>query len=212
MYRERLSVLKRAYKSLSKNNVAFNEASKNVAVYRNQSMFIQGLAQSLKLLESIIVEREREWRDAVLRELEAEIMQDLAYVYPSDGYQVKLSSRVLRGKIHIEAETHSYFAGSIAGDVSDSQGRLFQQVVSFAALLGVMKILGVNTVYVDEAFSGASKRNIVKINKLLRSIQERGFNIILIEQDTSMASGIEANVLYLSRSLDNKTTITGGGS
>ena len=208
LYSDRLKVLKKAYRTATKNNAVYTDASKSVAEIRAQIGYIRGIGHGLRLLESIIAEREKEWREAVLRDIEAEIMQDLSFVYPDDGYSVKLSSRILRGKVHVDAYASSYFSGDISGDVCDSQGRLFQQIVSFAALIGVMRILNVNTIYIDEAFSGASKKNVSKINRLLKSVQERGINIILIAQDTSMAYGIDANSLILTRSLDNKTSIT----
>ena len=93
------------------------------------------------------------------------------------------------------------------GELSDSQGCLFQQVVSFAALVGIMDLLRVNTVYVDEAFSGVARANIEKITALLNMYQQRGYNIVLIIQDDSVAKSVEANTLMLSRSLDNKTTV-----
>lgn len=207
MYWERLSTLKKAYRVAERNNSLYTEASLNVAKCRAQVAYIRGLNQSLKVLENIIAEREKEWRDTVLRMLEAEIAQDLAFVYPEDGYSVTLVPRVLRGKVHIDATASSYFTGKMLGDVADSQGRLFQQVVSFAALIVIMTILGVETMYIDEAFSGASKRNIARVNKLLQSIKDRGFNLVLIAQDISIARNIEANTLILSRSLDNKTSI-----
>ena len=207
MYTERLNTLVKAYKVAEKNNRLYEESQRSIADVNNKLAYINGLSGSLQLLESLIVEQENQWQDAVLRFLEAEIMQDLAFVYPSDGYSVTLSSRVLRGKIHIEASVRSYFTNEMLGDISDTQGRLFQQIVSFAALVGVMKILGVNTVYVDEAFSGAAKANVTKVNKLLSSISERGYNIILIAQDSTMSESISANTLLLSRSLDNKTSV-----
>lgn len=212
MYMSRLRTLKRAYQNAERSNTAYREATSNIAKYRSQLQYIRGLGQSLKILDALIAECESEWRESVLRMLEAEIAQDLAFIYPSDGYNVFLTSRVLRGKVHIEGYARSYYGGDMNGDLADSQGRLFQQVVSFGALVCIMKILGVETVYVDEAFSGASNRNVEKINRLLQDIKERGLNIILIAQDITMARNIDANVLLLSRSLDNKTSIvqTGG--
>lgn len=212
MYMTRLRTLKKAYNSASRGNIAYKEALNNISKYRSQLQYIRGLGQSLRVLNSIIAECESKWRAEVLRILEAEISRDLSFVYPSDGYTVSLSARVLRGKVHVEGVAKSYLGGAMSGDVADSQGRLFQQIVSFGALIGIMKILGVETVYIDEAFSGASKKNVERINALLKDVKSRGFNVILIAQNILMASNIEANTLLLSRSLDNKTSIvqTGG--
>lgn len=208
MYVDRLNLLTRAYRTAQKGNKVYEDAQSNVAKYTQQLNYMTGIQGGLAVVNGIIVDRERQWQEAVQQMLEVKIAEYLSYVYPADGYNVVLTTRVLRGKVHVEGEVRSYFADKIVGDVSETQGRLFQQVVSFAALVTVMEILGVNTVYADEVFFGAAKANVVKINALLRHLQEKGFNLILIAQDTNLAQGIEANVLFLKRSLDNKTTIT----
>lgn len=208
MYAERLSLLTRAYKSAQKSNKVYEEAQSNVAKFTQQLNYILGIQSGLRLINGIIVDRERQWQEQVQQLIETKIVEYLSYVYPADGYSVSLTTRILRGKVHVDGEVHSYFASQISGDVSETQGRLFQQVVSFAALVAVMEILDVKTAYMDEAFSCAAKANIGKLNALLQHVKEEGFNLVLIAQDTNIAQGIDANVLFLQRSLDNKTTVT----
>lgn len=207
MYSERLRVLKRAYTTARSNNELYSETQKKAALQRKQVAFLGGMHMELKKLNDAITLKESEWRQAVLTMLEAEIARDLEYVYPTDGYRVQLSPRIARGRIHIDARVVSTFASEIPGKIQGTQGRLFQQVVSFAALRGVMSLLDVKTIYIDEAFSGASKRNVKKLNRLLASLDERGHNLVLIAQDTTMADSLPANRLILTRSLDNKTKV-----
>lgn len=208
MYSERLRTLARAYKLAERENRVFADAQEKLAQAKLKQGYVNGIATSLTMLDALIVKQENAWQESVLRKLEAEIMQALSYVYPSDGYSVSLNTRVLRGKVHVEGAVRSYFTDMMPGELADSQGCLFQQIVSFSALIGIMDLLHVGTVYVDEAFSGVAKANVEKINALLKMYQKRGYNIILIAQDTSVALGIEANTLILERSLDNKTIVT----
>lgn len=208
VYSDRLKVLSRAYNTAGKNNKVYTKALEESELQQQQLAFLEGLQEQLKTFDLEVTRKESEWREAVLSVLETEIVSDLAYVFPTDGYNVKLSPRILRGKIHIEAQASSTFTGEMPGRISGTQGRIFQQVVSFAGLIGVMDLLGIHTVYVDEAFSGSSLRNIKKLTKLLEHLEERGMNLILIAQNTSMADGLSANRLYLRRSLDNQTTVT----
>lgn len=207
MYGDRLRTLARAYSSAARNNKAYQEIANSIAPLQAQIGFLEGLSAQLHALGNVITEKESEWREGIFSVLETEIMESLSTVYPQDGYKVKLSTRVLRGKIHIEARVFSIFAQGIPGPIGSTQGRLFQQIVSFSALFGVMNLLGIRTVYFDEAFSGSSKRNIKKLNALLRRLKNEGYNVVMIAQDTSLADGIEANRLILSRSIDNKTLI-----
>lgn len=200
-------MLARSYKRAERENIAYNEALKQKQILESQMNLLVGLQECLKTFSLDVTTKESEWRDAVLGILSSEIADDLAFVYPSDGYQVNLTSKVLRGKIHIDATVTSTFASNIPGKIKGTQGRLFQQVVSFSSLIGVMLLLGIKTIYVDEAFSGSAKKNVKKLNRLLLSLAERGFNLVLIAQDISMAEGLPANRMFLSRTVDNKTII-----
>lgn len=208
MYGARMRTLTKAYRSAERGNAVYTSALQEQVLQEQQLNFLVGLQEQLKTLDLGITSEESKWREAILSILENEIVTDLTYVFPDDGYNIKLSTRVLRNKIHIEARVSSVFTGDIPGKIRGTQGRIFQQVVSFSSIIGVMDLLGIKTVYVDEAFSGSSKRNIRKVNALLDALRKRGFNLAMIAQDTSMADGIPANRLFLQRSLDNQTTIT----
>lgn len=207
MYSARLNTLRRAYKSAERGNALHNDAVSKQQLIQSQSDFLCGLAEHAKALDLEITNQESKWRDGILSVLSEEIANDLSFVYPMDGYNVTLSTKVLRGKIHIDATVQSAFNKDFPGKIKGTQGRLFQQIVSFAALIGVMSLLGIKTIYIDEAFSGSAKKNVTKLNKLLLHLKERGFNLVLIAQDLNMAEGIPANRMFLSRSIDNKTTI-----
>lgn len=207
MYSARLRTLTRAYNNAERSNTLYTDAVQRQSLHQAQVDFLIGLSEHIRALDLAITEKEGEWREGILSVLSSEIISDLAFVYPSDGYQVNLDARVLRGKIHITASVTSTFARDLPGKIRGTQGRLFQQVVSFAGLLGVMDLLGIKTVYVDEAFSGSAKKNIHKLNRLLLHMKERGFNLIIIAQDIAMAEGLPANRMFLSRSVDNKTMI-----
>lgn len=207
MYGSRMRTLVRAYNNVAKNNKAYQEAEELCAQQKIKLDFLQSTHYQLQSLSKKITEEEGFWRDGILSTLEAEIMEDLAWVYPTDSYCVKLTSRVLRGKIHIESSVSSTYSKSLSGKIKNMQGRLFQQVVSFSALHGVMLLLGVKTAYIDEAFSGSSRKNIRRLNGLLSHLSERGFNLVMIAQDTAMADGISANRIFLKRTIDNKTLI-----
>lgn len=207
MYVDRLKTLSRAYSAARRSNTLYSNALHENTLQKIQLKFLSGLLEQMKTLNLLIVEKEAEWRQAILSMLETEIADYLSYVYPDDGYIVQLKPRVLRSKIHIEACVYSTIMQEIPGQIHKTQGRLFQQIVSFAALLGVMNLLGVRTVYFDEAFSGSSKRNVKKVNALLQHAEEKGFNLVIIAQDTNMAEGSNWNRLFLTRNLANVTSV-----
>lgn len=208
MYSSRLQTLTKAYTSAERDNKIYNEALKEQALQQQQLDFLVGMQNQLKSFDLAVTTKESEWRETILDVLTNEIVSALAYVFPTDGYDVKLTTKVSRGKIHIDAVARSTFAGEMSGRISGTQGRLFQQTVSFSALYSVMLLLGISTIYVDEAFSGSSERNVRKLTSLISSLKERGINLVMIAQNTSMADGLDCNRLILTRSLDNQTTVT----
>lgn len=207
-YANRVAALIKTYKVLEKNNNTFKETHRELEKIEAKLGYVRGLGGALSVLERLIIQQQAEWQDSILRMLESEISEALATVYPEDGYTVSLTARLVRGKIHVEGSVKAYFMAEFPGAISDSQGRLFQQIVSFAALMVVMRILQVNTVYVDEAFSGASMDNASRVNRLLKVYASRGANLIIIAQNGEIADGIPANVLNLERSVDNITSVT----
>ena len=212
MYFQRFQTLQRAFSNIEKSNKLYNIAKEEVVHFESQLTFLTNLREGLRSFDLALTGKESEWRNATLSIIEAEIVKELSYVFPNDGYNVKISSFVSRGKIHIEAFVNSVFSGDMPGRIRGTQGRVFQQIVSFAALVSVMSLLGIKTIYIDEAFSGSSKRNVLKLNALLDYVRASGFNVIMIVQDTSIAEGLDANRLFLSRSIANDTVVSFMGS
>ena len=209
MFSSRLSALKRTMGVIKKSNTAFTEAKSSYNQHEARVKFLEGMQYYLKTFTLSVTENESLWRESLLKVLEYEIMKGLAVVFPTDGYTVKLESSVSRGNIHITASVSSRIS-EFPGRIANTQGRLFQQIVSFMALLSIMSLLGVKTIYIDELFSGSSLENIEKLNTLLRTVGEQGYNIIMIAQNASIADGMEVNRLVLSRTESNRTIVSGG--
>lgn len=209
MFSSRLSALKRTMGVIKKSNTAFTEAKSSYNQHESRVKFLEGMQYYLKTFTLSVTENESLWRESLLKVLEYEIMKGLAVVFPTDGYTVKLESSVSRGNIHITASVSSRIS-EFPGRIVNTQGRLFQQIVSFMALLSIMSLLGVKTIYIDELFSGSSLENIEKLNTLLRTVGEQGYNIIMIAQNASIADGMEVNRLVLSRTESNRTIVSGG--
>lgn len=211
VYRDRVSVLKRAYSAARRNNELYTNLHDERAELKRKLEFASGIQRAAKVLHVEIVAGEQQWREGVLARIEQEIAQALAFVYPEDNYTIKLSSRILRDKIHVESYVQSVSLKKVSGKMRRTQGLLFRQIVSLAAVICIAKFQGVDTVYVDEAFSGASKRNMSKAQKLLEWYSSRGVHVVVIAQDPVIAGNLDANVLTLRRTLDNKTVISQEG-
>lgn len=207
MYSQRLKTLTRAYKNVQKTNEYYSSLEST----RNDLMFkigkVRALGDLCQTLELTITNGEKAWREGILSAIEDEISKWMNVIYPADGYETKLSLRVLRGKLHLNATVRSFNINGGSISIKGSQGRLFQQVVSFAAIVAIMSLQGVKTVYVDEAFSGASKKNIILAGTLIDEVARSGFNLVVIAQDHNIIQTPDCTQYVLSRTVDNKTSI-----
>lgn len=182
---------------------------KRLAIIERRYDALNNLKQSLKNIGILIANSETQWKDMFIYRLTQGVNDALEIVYPDDGYTISVSLRTLRGKVHIESIINSAIAQSeFKGRISKTQGTLFQQIVSFASFVVIMELLGETTLYVDEAFSGASPMNYNNIDKLVKYYREsKGMNFIFITQNTGMISPDDfTTILEVSR-VNNNTTV-----
>lgn len=204
----RLHVLNKAYLRAKKSNTAYTDAKQKLETTTAKINTTSNLIQALKILNVEIASAEEQWRNSILIEIENEIAKALSFVFPEDGYTVHLDSRILRGKLHISSSVSSINSSKIEGSMKYTQGMLFRQIVVIASVVYIMQLKGFNTIYFDEAFSGAATKNILKVRNLIDWYRERGINLILIAQNQSIITGNEHSVV-LTRDNDNVTKILG---
>ena len=81
--------------------------------------------------------------------------------------------------------------------------------MSLAAIASIMKINGIKTIYLDEAFSGASKENMALMGKIISEMIVDGINLVLIIQHEDLIPGnVDWHSIYLTRGQHNCTVIT----
>ena len=82
------------------------------------------------------------------------------------------------------------------------------EAICVRSLPWLLKLQGINTIYIDEAFSGSSKENLEKVGSMIAEILEDGINLIMIVQNSSIATNLtNAHIYHFSRSALNETTI-----
>lgn len=207
MYTKRLKSLKKAMNVLEKNNQLYIKYTHDKNQLSRKCEFAYNMRGALQTLAIVIAEGEKQWRDGILKKIEDEIAQALAFIYPEDGYRVTLTSRILRGKLHIDSYVSSMSLSKVTGRMKRTQGMLFRQIVSMSAIICIMELQGIKTVYIDEAFSGASKKNMLRARKLVQWYAERGINLIVIAQDPAVSADLNSNTLYIRREYPNVTVI-----
>ena len=206
-YLNRLNTLSKAYNTLSKENYLYETTKETIERYNLKLNKINTLQYFLKRAKQIVAKSEKEWRDAITQLLEAEINKNLAIIFPFDNYRISLDYEVVRNKIHLKPRISSKDFEKIK--INKSQGRLLTQIASASAVIAIMKLQGISTIYIDEAFSGSSKENLEKVGGMVAEILSEGINLIMIVQHSVIASNLpDAHIYYFNRSTSNETTIT----
>lgn len=201
----RLSIIERSFNRIEKANKEYLELRKTIEETERKITLICNLSSNLKVLQETITVSEKQWRTAILAIIECEIGKYLNLVYPADNYMVNLDCDIKYGKIKINAAVSSSNFDSLK---VDSQGRLFKQVVSIATVAAIMKLKGVRTIYIDEAFSGASKENMSVVAKVIQAIIEDGISLVLIIQNEDLIpTTVSWHSLHLTRTIDNCTQV-----
>lgn len=205
-YLSRLQTLTKAYQNIEKTNELYKNTKEKMEQYTVKLERIGTLQFFLKRSKQIIANSEKEWRDAITQLLEAEINKNLTLIFPADNYHISLDYEVVRNKIHLKPRISSKDFEKIK--INKSQGRLLTQVASASAVIAIMKLQGINTIYIDEAFSGSSKENLEKIGGMIAEILNDNINLVMIVQHSNIAANLpDAHIYHFSRSILNETTI-----
>lgn len=202
---DRLNTLNKLSSLIASNNSKFKEVEETV---KHSSAVILQLEQLLSIAEALskeIQNGEKQWQDWAIKDLETTINKCLSIVFPTDGYCIHLNVVTRYNKIRLTTTVSSPFISNCL-TIKESQGRLFQQTVSFGAILAFMKFIGTNTIYIDEAFSGTAISNWDKVNALLEYALSRGANIIMITQNSDI--NLPANIYNFQRDSLNLSHIT----
>lgn len=202
----RLNILEKTFSRIEHTNKEFLRISKDIEVAEKKLSLIRNLNGNVQALLDTITTSEKQWRAAILSIIECEISKYLGYVYPEDNYTVNLSCDIKYGKIKVQATVSS---NSFENLKVDTQGRLFVQIVSLATVSSIMKLKGVRTIYLDEAFSGASKENMTIMGRIISDMVSEGMNLVLIIQNEDLIPGdVDWHGLYVKRDMMNRATIT----
>ena len=202
---DRINNISKIASVLENSNKQYKETESKLLQQKERSESLGSLFSLLHALEKDIKVGEKEWRDWAVKDLENNINTCLAIVFPDDKYCIHLDVSTKYGKVRLFTSVTSNCVQDKL-TIKGTQGRLFQQTVTFGAILAFMKFVGTNTIYIDEAFSGTSQSNWDKVEALLQYALNNGANIVMISQNADI--GLPANVYSFSRDTENCSHIT----
>lgn len=123
------------------------------------------------------------------------IENNLLFLFPDAKYEAELLSGVTRNKSKVSLKLKK------EGDVkfrnpANSNGGMAQQVISFSSSFGIIKLLGKNKFYVDEALGNGSPEKKEKMAKIIDEYSKDN-QIIMITQGSDLYSNIARREIRL---------------
>lgn len=205
-FAQRLRVIDRAFDRITKANEEYLRTLNEIKSYEQKLELSLFLKEDLVKLSHVIVSSEKQWRETVLVVIEREVQRYLDIIYPDDNYIVHLDAVIKYSRVKLQVTVSS---NNFRDLKIKSQGTLFKQIVSLASVSAIMKLKGIYTIYVDEAFSGASKYNLPIVGKIIEELRNDGMNLVLIVQHKDIAHSIvDVNEIHITREIGNITKIT----
>ncbi|WP_394862080.1 P-loop NTPase family protein [Paraclostridium bifermentans] len=122
----------------------------------------------------------------------------------------------LKAKIPVDFKYKSQVAKLklVSGDkVSRSpkiaSGGLKRHLISFSSSLALAECMGMNKMYLDEAFNSSSPENLTKIGEILYELVKKDFQVVLVEHKSDIYKDLPRREIHLKRDeLTNKVSVT----
>lgn len=160
-----------------------NEIDKLKAKFQKAEETLTKLKEGLDrfiLLDRMAVEEENDYKKRRLDYLTAYINNNLNFIFPSQNLTAEIDSEVKYKSQNVSLRLIDGHGNQRIPYINE--GKLFQELISFSASVGLAECLNLTSFYMDEAFAASSPENLSKVGKMLRDMLERGFQIFLIEQ------------------------------
>lgn len=134
------------------------------------------------------------------------ISERLKEFFPEDGFQSEVIYTTKYGKSKVDLRLID--SCGYRRKPSISEGKLCQYLISFAAIDGVVRSLGKNSIFIDEAFGVSSESNLPKLGTMLERSCATGMKLLIISQRSDLYSNVKHREIHLSRDvIENKVCL-----
>ncbi|WP_304427901.1 hypothetical protein [uncultured Clostridium sp.] len=163
--------------------------------------------KALDLYYKLCIRESNNYKNKRLDYLCSFIDDKLYLIFPDEDFKSKIVTENVGSIRKTYLELHKQDSGEI--EIPETcQGKLCQQLLSFSASTALVKSLGMNRLFLDEAFSASAPKNLTKIGSILKTMVDDGMQIILIEQEQEIYKDLPRREIYVEKdSLEDKTKI-----
>lgn len=179
------------------NNKNLKELESNYQKVSNLEKTLEEFVQLLKIFSKVCVDEDNAYRERRIKYITSYIDKNIQIIFPEEEFKSKLKFDYSRNMQRVKLTLVDY-----TGEERNprmSEGKMLQQLISFSSAVGLTECMNGNKLYTDEAFSASSPENLTKISKLLKTLIERDFQIILIEQEDDVYKDLTRREIWLGK-------------
>lgn len=154
---------------------------------------------SLSQLGVAASKESNEFKNKRIEFLNGVLTEALQQLFPDDGFQAKVSFDFNRSD---KAELELVDSAGHVHTASMCEGQLLQYAISFSAVSWILKALGKNVLFVDEAFGASDMDRLPMLGDIIAKLAESGMQVILIGQNPALYENVPRREFWLSKNLE----------
>jgi DNA repair exonuclease SbcCD ATPase subunit len=155
------------------------------------------ILRECRIINDLCIKEEYSFRTGRIKYLELFVSEELGTIFEEEGFTVSVVDTVERNKLSIRLVLHDQ-NGKVRLP-SINEGKLCQELISFACAVGIIRAAGLNKLYIDEAFAASSEANLEKLSNNLERVVSDGIQVICIEQFPYLYSNIKRREFHISK-------------
>ena len=148
----------------------------------------------VKKLTEMVEQEDREFKNRRILYINDLITESLQEIFPEERLSAELECDFYR-QSEVSLVLRDYMHNEYVPDICS--GKLQQYIISFAAVAGITKGLGIRNLYVDEAFGVAAPAILGDLGEFIKKIVDDGMQVIMIAQNPGLYQGMPRREISL---------------
>lgn len=149
---------------------------------------------TLKKIAAAVDSEDRNYKNRRLGYLNNLITESLANIFPDKSLQASVECDFDRKNV-VTLTLSDVYGNELDPDICS--GKLQQYLISFASVAGIALGLGVNNLYVDEAFGVAAPEILGEIGQVIQHHVDNGMQIVIISQNPGLYQDLPRHEIRL---------------
>lgn len=179
------------------NNKKFLELKGRYNKAKDTQQLLENYITSMEILYKLCNNETNKYKQNRLSYVEHFIDEKLDIVFPDENFSSKI---VIDNKYGSNIAYLTLLKPNGKSRMpTASEGKMCQQLLSTNTAIALVKCLGINRLFLDEAHSASSPKNLTKVGDMLKELVGSGIQIILIEQKSEVYKDLPRREIYITK-------------